>query len=136
MAWYKDSRRHALSARGIKSAQKCPCNLMPKKDFRQAKIDKYEKLLKKDIKFPYEIREKIAEGVTSITTFSNKAEIKKEIKRQKKYQQGYNDCFVCGKWKKKGRMIALDKRERGDGLFGREFVCDACDREMRNYNEF
>lgn len=131
MAWYKDSRRHALSAKGIKSAQKCPCNLIPKKkDRHQIAIDSINSVLNKDLKFPYSHKyPKTKQGTQTTQYFSSKKEMREEIKRQKKWQKGLDECFMCGKWKKEGRTTRLDKRDAGDGLMGNMFICDACNRK-------
>jgi hypothetical protein len=36
-----------------------------------------------------------------------------------------NKCFVCDKITK-GRLLPMDKRERGDNGFGNTFVCFKC----------
>ncbi len=125
--WRNQSRRHSLASKGIKTAQKMPRNLIVKKDRYDRRINQLEKLLKQDLKFPYEDKRYDKKyGATTSQFFGSKSDIKKAIMVQKNYQKGLDECLVCSKWKKKGSNVRLDKREAGDGLMGSAFVCEKC----------
>lgn len=97
--------------------------------------DEYNELIKiyydKETKYPRKIIIKNpTKNILSYEyTVDTKKKLRQRIKDIEEAKQARYKCFICNKYRKEnkqGHFHRMDKRERGDGLFGYVFICETC----------